>query len=187
MLEVEGVFKRMNLEKEKLRKEALKRRTQIIDKAKKDKIIQEKLLNIINDKNILNILIYVSKDLEVDTLSLIKKLLLLGKKVYVPRIENKLMDFYLLGSIANLKLGKFQILEPTGNTKFQDFQNCCMIVPGLLFDLEGNRLGYGGGYYDRYLSDKNIYKIGICYQEFQVLKLKTDKYDIKMDEVVTEV
>ena len=67
MLEVEGVFKRMNLEKEKLRKEALKRRTQIIDKAKKDKIIQEKLLNIINDKNILNILIYVSKDLEVDT------------------------------------------------------------------------------------------------------------------------
>lgn len=70
----------------------------------------------------MNILIYVSKDLEVDTLSLIKKLLLLGKKVYVPRIENKLMDFYLLGSIANLKLGKFQILEQLEIQSFKIFK-----------------------------------------------------------------
>ena len=70
--------------------------------------------------------------------------------------------------------------------EYQYNTNSCIIVPGLLFDKNNNRLGYGGGYYDRFLANNNIYKIGICFSNFLVDKIIIDKNDIKMDEVITE-
>ena len=145
--------------------------------------------NILNNKKVIdakNILIYISKDLEVDTKILIKDLWNLNKNIYVPKVENNIINFYKINSFKDLVIGSYNILEPITNIKYKYNKNDCIIVPGLLFDKKNNRLGYGGGYYDKYLSDKKLYKIGICFSAFVVDKLITDKYDIKMDEVITE-
>ncbi len=145
--------------------------------------------NILNNSKVLdsnNILIYISKDLEVDTKILIKDLWNLNKNIYVPKVENNIINFYKINSFKDLVIGSYNILEPITNIKYKYNKNDCIIVPGLLFDKKNNRLGYGGGYYDKYLSDKKLYKIGICFSTFLVDKLITDKYDIKMDEVITE-
>ena len=61
-----------------------------------------------------------------------------------------------------------------------------MIIPGLAFDKDNNRLGYGMGYYDNYLKDKNVYKIGICYKEQIIDSIPVDNNDVKMDLVISD-
>ena len=77
-------------------------------------------------------------------------------------------------------------MEPISNEELKSYENSVVIVPGLMFDKSGNRLGYGGGYYDRFLENKNIYKIGICFKEFLVGELKSLNHDIKMDLIITD-
>ena len=55
-----------------------------------------------------------------------------------------------------------------------------------MFDNQNNRLGYGGGYYDKYLQNKNLYKIGICFKEFLIDKLVVSKHDVKMNLIITD-
>lgn len=174
--------------KEELRKYALNKRKNILEKQEKDEIIKNKLSNTTYIKNSQDILIYVSKEFEVDTLEIIEDLLKLGKNIYVPRIDNKIMIFYKLNSLKELKFGYFNILEPTSNIKYLEKVgiNRCIIVPGLMFDKFNNRLGYGGGYYDKFLSNNNIFKIGICYSDFYVEKINVLSHDIKMNLVITD-
>ena len=58
------------------------------------------------------------------------------------------------------------------------------LVPGVSFDVNGNRMGFGKGYYDRYLSNLDVYKIGICFEEQISESIPTDKYDVKMNEII---
>ena len=172
--------------KKSLRQFAKNERLKITNKEEKEKVILRKLLN---HKRIIesnNILVYISMKNEVSTNKLIEELLKLNKNIYVPKIINSEMNFYKFNSFEELKLGKYNILEPTSNIEFINDSNSVIIVPGLLFDKSNNRLGYGGGYYDKYLENKNIYKIGICFSTFIVDKIIVDDYDIKMDEVITE-
>jgi len=101
-------------------------------------------------------------------------------------VEGNIINFYKINSFDNLVIGSFGVLEPITNIIYKDDNNSCCIIPGLLFDKNNNRLGYGKGYYDKFLENRNIYKIGICFSTFLVDNLITDKYDIKMDEVITE-
>ena len=172
--------------KKSLRDYAISLRKEITNKKDLETKIRN---NIINNKKVIdtkNILIYISKDLEVDTKELIKNLWNLNKNIYVPKVENKIIDFYKINSFKELVIGSYDILEPITNIKYKYNKKDLIIVPGLLFDKHNNRLGYGGGYYDKYLSDKKLYKIGICFSTFLVDKIIIDKYDIKMDEVITE-
>lgn len=172
--------------KKSLRNYALSLRKKIINK----KDLETKIINnVLNNKKVLeanNILIYVSLDMEVDTKVLINKLWKLNKNIYVPKVEGRIINFYKINSFDNLVIGPFGVLEPIINTIYKDDNNSCCIIPGLLFDKNNNRLGYGKGYYDKFLENRNIYKIGICFSKFLVDNLITDKYDIKMDEVITE-
>lgn len=172
--------------KEDLRKEVKKRRKEVLNKELLDEIIKNKLLNnkmVINSQDIL---VYISMELEVDTFNLINELFKLKKNLYAPRIEGDVIKFYKFNSLDELKINKFKILEPTSNIEIKSYRNCLIIVPGLLFDKNNNRLGYGGGFYDKFLSNKSIYKIGICYSCFLVDNLTVDNHDIKMDEVITD-
>ena len=169
-----------------LRKDVKLKRKEIINKKELDEMIKNKLLNheyIINSQNIL---IYISMNLEVDTINLIKELFKLKKNLYAPRIEGDVIKFYKFNSLDELKINKFKILEPISNIEIKSYKNCLIIVPGLLFDKNNNRLGYGGGYYDRFLSNLDIYKIGVCYSEFLIDFLEVFEHDIKMNIVVTE-
>ena len=170
--------------KNELRKFAKIKRLTLENKKQKEIIIINKLLNLDIIKESNNILIYMSTKEEVSTKKLINRLLKLNKKIFIPKVINKNLKFYKL-DYNHLRVSIYNILEPTNREELKTFEKSVIIVPGLMFDKSGNRLGYGGGYYDRFLSDKTIYKIGICFKEFLVDSIPNCKFDIKMDIVIT--
>lgn len=136
------------------------------------------------------ILTYVSTAIEVDTYGLIKKALQDGKTVAAPRcVENtRLMDFYIVKSLDDLEKGSFGVMEPDPSKceKLSDFSKGLCIVPALCFDKAGYRLGYGKGYYDRFLASFGGTTVGICYSACVCDALPCGKFDKSVDILVTE-
>lgn len=123
---------------------------------------------------------------EVNLLPLAQKALDAGKKAAFPRVEGKNMEFYEIASLEDFQEGSFHVMEPVGG-KLLAGQNALVFVPGLGFDAKGNRIGYGGGYYDRYLARHPQYmKIGTAYAIQLVKELETEVHDISMDGIATE-
>lgn len=158
-------------------------------KAKLDNDIIGRLMRTYQYKNASTILCYVSTPLEVDTRLLIKKALDDGKRVAVPKCkpETTTMDFYLITSFEDLEKGTFGVLEPIQSRCeiFRGDEGIC-IVPGLCFDHFGYRLGYGKGYYDRFLTNYSQTKIGICYNDCVQQRLFHGRYDVPVDLLITE-
>ncbi len=129
---------------------------------------------------------YVSFENEISTLDLIEELLK-EKRVVVPYCTDKNggMICVEIKSMAELKTGSYGILEPCNPIEFDKNEIDFCIVPGLAFDTDGGRIGFGKGYYDRFLSGVNAYKIGICHKELFFENIPKDKLDILMDEVFT--
>ena len=136
------------------------------------------------------LLIYVSTSIEVDTFRIIRQALEDGKRVAVPRCvpDTRLMEFYYIESLDDLKPGAFGVLEPAPDeTKLlTDLTQGLCLVPALCYDLEGFRLGYGKGYYDRFLCNYECSTIGLCYSVCTRFNLIHGKYDRRADIVVTE-
>lgn len=132
---------------------------------------------------------YVSKDIEVDTIELIKAAWCNHKKVAVPRCvpEKRDMEFFLINSMDDLEPGLFGVLEPVPSRceKVTDLSKGLCIVPGLSFDAEGFRLGYGKGYYDRFLSQFGGSTVGLCYANCVQWKLPHGRYDRPVDLLIT--
>ena len=178
------------MSKKELREKYKRLRKEIYDKDSKDQLITKKVLLSDAYKKANTIAIYVSKEDEVDTRELIRKCLEDGKTVCIPVVypEGKDMTFYQIDSLEGLHLNQYGILEPdisVRNLVFS-FDIDLFIVPMLAFDQEGNRLGYGGGYYDKYLKKSIGYKLGIAYDIQMAGVLDTEKTDVKMDEIITE-
>lgn len=171
------------MNKNELRKIYKYIRNNIKDRNIQNEIIFNKVISLEKVKKADTILIYVSFNNEVDTLNIIKYFLD-KKKVAVPKVNGNEMNFYYIDSFNDLSKGSFNILEPITTNKVTNFDNSICIVPGLCFDKENYRLGYGKGYYDKFLSNKNIYTIGLSYKETIIKKLPIDKYDIKLDKVI---
>ena len=133
---------------------------------------------------------YVSTEKEVDTLGLIHAAWAVGKTVAVPKCdrESNVMIFYVIKSMDDLKPGYFGILEPDEKKcePAQSTANSLCIVPGLCFDAEGYRIGYGKGYYDRFLSGYKGLKVGICYSDCIKWALPRGKYDRPVDILITD-
>ncbi|WP_300726231.1 5-formyltetrahydrofolate cyclo-ligase [uncultured Bacteroides sp.] len=108
------------------------------------------------------------------------------KEIILPVVTGDTLELCRYEGPESLKKGSYGIDEPTG-IRLKDYSHIQLaIIPGVGFDMEGNRLGRGKGYYDRLLPQLNAYKIGICFQ-FQIIpQLPTDTFDIRMDEVWTE-
>lgn len=138
-------------------------------------------------KNYNSILCYVSYMGEVDLTSLMVRLLSDGKIVSVPICTE---DFNIIPSQidkVNFDFSEncYKIREPKKQKKPNIFPECC-IVPGVGYDIFKGRVGYGKGYYDRFLSENTLYKIGACY-DFQIVdKIDVSKFDVKMDCVISE-
>ncbi len=174
------------MNKDILRREYKEIRANIKNKAYLDKIIFNKVINLKEYKQAKLILVYASLKDEVDTIKLIKYSLENGKKVAVPRCKGDNIVFYNINSLEELAEGKFGILEPKTSKVVGDLNNSICIVPGLVFDKEKNRVGYGKGFYDRFLENYNGTKIGLTYKECICEKIDSDKYDIKMDKIIDE-
>ena len=128
---------------------------------------------------------YVSSGSEVKTHSLICEMLK-TKRVLVPYCTDKVGNMIAveIKSFDELEEGFFGILSPKTPVSFPKDKIDFVIVPAVSFDEAGYRLGYGKGYYDRFLSDITPYKLGICKKELLQKKLPHDEFDIKMDSVL---
>ena len=158
----------------------------------KSNAITENIIKNYIKKDCLNYLVYVSVRSEANTYELIRKLISMGKNVFCPRVTGNDMEFIKINSTDDLEKGYMGIPEPKDILKeafdYNRDDNAIAIVPGSVFDIKGSRMGYGGGYYDRYLDGKeNIFKIGICFEEqIYYNSLSRAKFDVSMNAVVTE-
>ena len=181
----------VKLDKNELRKKYKQIRDNIKNRNELSKQITDKILLSKEYISAKTICIYVSFGSELDTSEIIKNALKNGKIVGVPIIDETNMNFYKINSIEEIKNeNKFGIREPNKNKEniISPKRIDLIIIPGICFDLENNRVGFGKGYYDKYLANEELtaVKIGICFKE-QILKNKlmtTDIYNIKMDKVL---
>ncbi|SFD02758.1 5-formyltetrahydrofolate cyclo-ligase [Butyrivibrio sp. YAB3001] len=185
--------------KEEIKKKALSARDglKLNERAEYSRIIFNRLIEDEHYKNAENVLVYASMGSEVITDEIITYSLNEGKKVFCPKItdkKNRVMEFVNINGLDDLKEGFFGIREPEITEKSLIFDNnvahnqAIVIVPGVAFDYEGNRIGYGGGYYDRFLSKNiNFYKAALSFgvQVFEET-LPVEPHDIRLDAVITE-
>lgn len=188
--------------KESIRNEVLAARD-IMSPMIKDMLgntIRDNLINLNIFMNARIVFLYSSVRNEVDTVELIEYCLRTGKKVALPcsYITNGIphMDFYYINSRTDLIPGYKGILEP--DRRKQSIKKAyempdCIIVPGVAFDYNMNRIGYGAGFYDRYLIENDYavysmkpYLIGLCYDFQTGYDINPDPNDVKMNVIVTE-
>lgn len=198
-------------EKQRLRASFKQKRKALSAAEKRER--DRKIFSILQDceafKRAKTLLIYCSTPLEPDTEEIIGLSLRLKKHVAVPRTKGKgRMDFVFINSLSDLREGRYGILEPTAELRKiflkektdrekQD-RNCTdtadaggeadvlCVVPGLCFDKNGSRIGYGGGYYDRFLKDFCGVVMGLCYDECFLESIPRDEHDISVDLILTE-
>ncbi len=136
------------------------------------------------------LLCYVSTAIEVDTRGIIRQALADGKKVAVPRCVpgTRQMEFYYITSLDELSPGTFGVDEPTPDPsrRVTDLSSGLCLVPALCYDLEGYRLGYGKGYYDRYLAGFGGALVGICYSDCIEKHLPHGRFDRPVETLVTD-
>lgn len=163
------------------------------DRAVWNKMIRRRLQDSAKYHECRRIFAFVSFRSEVDTHDIIRQALEDGKEVFVPRVEDGGMEFYRIYELDGLVTSSFGVPEPVSseNQRFTEAikrSNNLMLMPGLAFDRTGNRIGYGAGYYDRYLllhPTMDFYKIALAY-EFQIMtELPTEEYDIRVDEIIS--
>ncbi|MBQ8824377.1 MAG: 5-formyltetrahydrofolate cyclo-ligase [Ruminococcus sp.] len=180
-------------EKKHLRKKFknIRNTTPKIEKHYMDKYLENLFISSDEYKNCDIILTYVSYGSEADTINIIKTALEQGKIVGVPKClpDNK-MQFYKIHDLSELEKGAYGIPEPPDSCEIINLneernKNIVCLVPGLSFDEHGNRLGYGGGYYDRFIQEHpDIITIGICSSHCFSEHIPTEPTDMKVKIVI---
>lgn len=191
--------------KKELRREILQLRDALTEKERKEKshIITEK---VIAQKEFIEadkVLLFASYRSEVETYEIFQAARATGKSVYYPKVMGKEMEFYLVEKEDDLSEGYWGIREPEAIPErmflLHPEDKICVIMPGTVFDAEGNRIGYGGGYYDKFfrtleglhskdLRNKKgyVYKLAIAFdcQIVAVGMIQKEDYDIKPDKIL---
>jgi len=128
---------------------------------------------------------YLSYNQEVHTESLLEQALRDGKRVAVPKCYGEEMRFIYLEDLSLVEKGYAGIPEPIADGPVAQDQTALVLMPGLAFDVSGNRIGYGGGFYDRFLQKEPEHPtVALCY-DFQVVPhLETEEFDIPVDLVL---
>ena len=171
--------KRKHLDKEEIRKKSIE--------------IKNNLYSLPEFKKSKNIIFYVSFNNEVDTQEIIKELLIKKEKtIIIPYVvkNNPILQLSELHNFNELEPKTFDILEPKESyiREFNPEKIDIILIPGIVFDLNGHRIGYGYGHYDRFLKTmkNNLIKIGFAY-DFQIVnKIPEEQHDVPMDIIVTE-
>jgi len=178
------------LEKARLRKEALGKRSFLLESKTERNFTElssrltENLEKFLKDKNVASVFSFFPSKGEPDFSSAFFKNHL---RWFFPKVNGSDMIFHECRSAGDLIAGAFGIMEPKATSLQIPNENDMILVPALLFDLKGNRLGYGKGFYDRFFSKKNFKnKIGIAFDDFIVQRLPRENFDITVDAILTE-
>ena len=176
-----------------LRKEVLQKRNSLSDFqiARRSKLIQEKLIGSAEFIESKSIGVYLPIGSEVQTDYIIRNALESDKIVMLPRVIINELHFFIVEKHDydhdSFDVNKFGIKEPKKTNMKLDFIDL-LIVPGIVFDSRGYRIGYGYGYYDKFMAEKNFSRsIGLAY-DFQVMKNPIPKFefDKKIDILITD-
>ena len=172
------------LEKKQIRADIKKLKSTLTNNEKEvaSNAVFTKLVKLQVWNNAKNILLYHSLPDELQTVTFLEQIK--GKNIFLPKVVGDSL-IVLPYSKNELQKGAFSILEPLGNLDIKPNYLDLIIIPGIAFDKDLNRLGRGKGYYDKLLKQSNAYKIGVCY-DFQLIeKIPTEKHDVKMDMIIT--
>ena len=180
-------------DKPAIRKELLRRRDAIPPEVRraKDRLILERLLSLEEFKNAGTVFFYASFRTEFDTTELIKTSLAAGKRAVLPKVDREKQELvlYEIKDFSELGPGYMGIPEPTSpETPVSINDIDLVIIPGAGFDPMGNRIGYGGGYYDRLLSgmQKHVPVIAPAYEEQIIDSIPSEPHDIRVKVIVTD-
>lgn len=184
----------MEISKADIRKEVLGRRKQLSpeEREKASVMLTERILGhqwYYLSENLLGFFPYGS---EIDTREILKEALSKGKKVYLPKVIGEEMQFFRISSFEELEEGYKGIMEPGGDSECFVYdelnaQRTLMLMPGVAFDENRNRIGYGKGYYDRYLQGKEALHtrtIAVAYKCQMVERIPADELDIRPYQVI---
>ena len=175
-----------------MNKKEFRKKERLVDipnREEKNKLIAKRVIELCSSYKVVGV--YLSTPNEVETDGIIEELLKQGKIVAAPRIENSELVFHKLESIKDIDLNKYHIREPLFSNEVIDNIEI-MIVPGIAFDIAKNRIGYGKGYYDRYLERLNMAEalnvktVMAAYSLQKVSHIPTDITDIRPERIVTE-
>ena len=133
------------------------------------------------------IMIYISMTDEVDTKPIIKQAFVDGKKIFVPKVVSKTeMKACLITEKDVFEKSSLGVAEPEKPVFADGRQMELIVVPGIAFSTDGVRLGFGGGYYDRYLEPLDCATVGLCYEDCLADDLIKDEYDVNVKYIITE-
>jgi 5-formyltetrahydrofolate cyclo-ligase len=186
-------MERIDLKKE-IRKQSLKKRDVIPIPVKnvKNALIKKSLFLLPEFIDAKTIFFYASFRSEVETLSMIKESLNAGKRVTLPKVvkEKRRLMLYEIKNMDELSSGYMGIPEPSSSDErlVGIDEVDIVLIPGAAFDLSGNRLGYGGGYYDILLSErkKKVPIVALAYEEQIVDSIPPEAHDVKVDIIITD-
>lgn len=179
-------------EKQALRREFKLRRASLgaAEKLSMDSAITESFLKLDLYRQSGTLLIYYSTDIEVDTHAVVEAALADGKRVALPVCgKDSRMDFFEIKSTAELAAADFGIFAPPAEESRLVYPSdgALCVVPGLSFDSSGFRLGFGKGFYDRYISRTGVKALGLCYESFVCDRLPQDIYDKRVNALLTDI
>lgn len=134
--------------------------------------------------------LYYPSGSEVSTVKIAEIAFSEGKKVAFPRCINRCgsMEFRFIDTFSDLTDGMFGLTEPDvkRSTLAEPDSDTLIVVPALAFDTAGHRLGYGGGYYDRYLSRFSCFTVGLAFSDCLCNSLPSNEYDVKINCLITD-
>lgn len=151
----------------------------------KSRILGEKFLASQPYREARTIYGYLPYNQEVRTEPILRQALADGKQVAVPKVYGEEMKFLYITDLERVEKGYAGIPEPIDDGPVAEDTTALVLMPGLAFDPEGHRIGYGGGFYDRFLAEEPGHPtLALCY-DFQMLpKLETEEFDIPVDWVI---
>ena len=183
-----------------IRKEILSKRASMTSEEvmEKSNTIISRLMEMKVYQDAKDILVYVDFQNEVMTKEFIVKAISQGKNIFCPVIKNNEMDFYRINNLDDLEAGYFGILEPRTCNDMQKYKpknqiasssqtKTLLIMPGVAFDEKKDRIGYGKGYYDRYLATHSgFYIIAVCFELQMIENIEAQTHDKRPDILLTE-
>ncbi len=177
-------------EKAALRRELLAQRDAVPQREEKSRAVGDGVLALPAYQKARQVLLYLSKGSEVDTWEVFARAVAEGKEVYAPRCLDGegTMGFFQVTSPQELLQGRFGLWEPDPRrcAPWRRREGALCLVPGIAFDRQGYRLGYGKGYYDRFLAGFSGTAAGLCFRELALERLPRGPQDRRVDVLVTE-
>jgi len=176
-----------NPEKKSLRKPLLeKRENKSFDLLKiASEKIQKKLKKIYAFKNAQKIGVYYPIGSEIFTQDIIQELISQGKEIFLPKVTGETMEFRKIIDFSSLEHGSFDIMEPRDDCPVENNLDV-ILVPTVGIDLSGVRLGYGYGFYDKYLAENKTTTISLTLEKQIIKKIPKSDHDILIDWILTE-